>query len=50
MGLRISVDVFSGRPNPTVELDDREAAQLLERLAPVRRTTPARPGATWSRW
>jgi hypothetical protein len=36
MGLKITIDVFSGRPNPTVELDDRQAAGLLERLAPAR--------------
>lgn len=37
MALRITIDVFSGRPNPVVELDDGEAAQVLERLRPVRR-------------
>lgn len=37
MGLRITIDVFSGRPNPVVEVPDDEAAALLERLAPVRR-------------
>jgi hypothetical protein len=43
MGLRITIDVFSGRPNPSVELDDDEAAELLERLAPVRLLEPGEP-------
>jgi hypothetical protein len=43
MGLRVTIDVFSGRPNPSVELDDREGAQLLERLAPVRLLEPGEP-------
>lgn len=34
MGLRITLDVFSGRANPAVELDDREAEPLVERLRP----------------
>jgi len=37
MALRITVDVFSGRPNPTVELEGTEADEALERLRPVRR-------------
>lgn len=40
MGLKITIDVFSGRPNPSVELDDQEAAGLLERLAPARLLEP----------
>jgi hypothetical protein len=43
MGLRITVDVFSGRPNPSVELDDREAQELIERLAPRRLLEPGEP-------
>lgn len=37
MSLRIEIDVFSGRPNPVVELDDRASADLLERIGPGRR-------------
>jgi hypothetical protein len=37
MTIRITVDVFSGRPNPSVELDERESADVLDRLMPLRR-------------
>jgi hypothetical protein len=37
MKLRITVDVFSGRPNPVVELDGRQAAEAVERLRPARK-------------
>lgn len=37
MSIRITIDVFSGRPNPGVELDDRESAEVLDRLMPARR-------------
>jgi hypothetical protein len=43
MGLKITIDVFSGRPNPSVELDDRAAAELLERLTPARLLEPGEP-------
>jgi hypothetical protein len=43
MGLRITIDVFSGRPNPTVELTDAASAELLERLTPRRRLEPGEP-------
>ena len=43
MGIRITLDVFSGRTNPTVELDDHDAAEVLERLAPGRRLEPGEP-------
>jgi hypothetical protein len=36
MSLRITIDIFSGRPNPVIELRGREAAAVLERLAPRR--------------
>jgi hypothetical protein len=36
MALRLEIDVFSGRPNPVVEINDRTAARLLERLGPGR--------------
>jgi hypothetical protein len=34
--LRITIDVFSGRPNPVIELRGKEAAAVLERLTPGR--------------
>jgi hypothetical protein len=37
MALRITVDVFSGRPNPVIKLDDQAAAEVLERLRPAGR-------------
>jgi hypothetical protein len=37
MPVRITIDIFSGRPNPVVELDAKEAKDVLERLKP---TTP----------
>jgi hypothetical protein len=37
MGLRLTLDMFSGRPNPEVELDDRDAERWLERLTPEAR-------------
>jgi hypothetical protein len=36
MALRITIDMFSGRPNPVIEVSDREAAAMLERLRPAR--------------
>ncbi len=52
MALRITVDVFSGRPNPSVVVTGLEERELRERLAPARsgaldRATQARlaPGA-----
>jgi len=32
MTLKITIDVFSGRPNPVIELRGSEARQALERL------------------
>lgn len=37
MPIRITIDIFSGRPNPVVELDGKNAKDVLERLQP---TTP----------
>lgn len=37
MKLRITIDIFSGRENPVIELRGREARAALERLRPVRR-------------
>lgn len=36
MALRITVDVFSGRPNPTVVVSGLEERELRERLSPAR--------------
>lgn len=35
MTLRLTIDAFSGRPNPTVDLTAQEAADLVARLGPV---------------
>src|SRR5260370_12879144 len=43
MSIRITVDVFSGRPNPSVELDERESAEVLDRLMPRRRLGDEEP-------
>lgn len=37
MKLRITIDVFSGRENPVIELSDRDSKAALERLLPERR-------------
>src|SRR4249919_3911871 len=34
MSLRITIDVFSGRPNPFVEVSGRQAKEVLERIKP----------------
>lgn len=35
MPVRITIDIFSGRPNPTVELEGKEAQDALQRLQPA---------------
>lgn len=35
MALRITIDIFSGRPNPVVEIGSKQAAEILERLKPA---------------
>lgn len=37
MALRITIDIFSGRPNPVVELDGKRAGAMLERIQPLQR-------------
>ena len=44
MTIRITVDVFSGRPNPSVELGEDESAEVLDRLMPARRLGEDEPG------
>src|SRR5262245_10453518 len=39
MSLRITVDIFSGRPNPVITVEGRKARDLLERVKPDRRLT-----------
>ncbi len=34
MSLRITIDIFSGRPNPVIEVTGSQAKQVLERLRP----------------
>ncbi len=41
MSLVLELDVFSGRPNPMIELDGEEAWGVLERLHPRERLRPA---------
>ena len=41
MSLRITFDVFSGRPNPSVTLTDAESADLLKRIGAVKATGAA---------
>lgn len=36
MPLRITIDIFSGRPNPVLELSGKEAKEALDRLRPAR--------------
>lgn len=43
MGLRVTIDVFSGRPNPVVDLGAGDAQDLIERLQPARRLEPGEP-------
>jgi len=35
MPVRITIDIFSGRPNPVIELTAKEAQDVLERLRPA---------------
>jgi hypothetical protein len=44
MTLKITIDVFSGRPNPVLELSGSEARKALERLRPVRRLEKGEKG------
>ena len=34
MSLRITIDVFSGRPNPVVEVSGKQEKEVLEHLKP----------------
>jgi hypothetical protein len=37
MALRITIDVFSGRPNPVIALDDDASREVAERIRPADR-------------
>ncbi len=37
MRLRITIDIFSGRENPVIELDRRQSVRALDRLQPMKR-------------
>jgi hypothetical protein len=41
MSVVLQIDAFGGRPNPTIELDDEESKEILERLRPQSRLAPA---------
>lgn len=40
MPLRITIDIFSGRPNPVIELDGAEADEVIARLRPAQQIAP----------
>ena len=42
--LRIEIDIFSGRPNPVVELTERQSRDMLRILAETRRLEAGEPG------
>ncbi|HEU5111446.1 MAG TPA: hypothetical protein VFT95_23130 [Micromonosporaceae bacterium] len=44
MSVKVTLDIFSGRPNPIVVLRDAQARELLERLGPQRRLEQGEPG------
>ena len=41
--LRVEIDIFSGRPNPVIELTGRDASALLDRLRDTRRLEKGEP-------
>ena len=42
--LQVEIDIFSGRPNPVIELTGREARALLDSLGATRRLEKGEPG------
>jgi hypothetical protein len=44
MALRITIDIFSGRPNPVIELTETESTRVLEQLRPDRKLEKGEPG------
>ena len=46
MSVTVTLDIFSGRPNPSWILEDDEARQLLDRIYAAEQRTPLKvPGA-----
>ena len=46
MSVTVTLDIFSGRPNPSWSLEDEEARQLLDRIHAIEQRTPLKvPGA-----
>src|SRR5215211_7536385 len=43
MTVKLTMDIFSGQPNPTVELNGPEAQEVLEHSTPVRRLEAGEP-------
>lgn len=44
MALRVTIDVFSGRRNPVIQLSESESRRIVEQLRPERRLTRQDPG------
>ena len=44
MLLRITIDIFSGRPNPVIELSGKEAREAVDRLRPARKLKTGETG------
>ena len=42
--LRVEIDIFSGRPNPVIELTGSDASALVDRLGKTRRLEKGEPG------
>ena len=40
MPVKITIDIFSGRPNPEVEISGKEAQDMLERLKSAGQQNP----------
>lgn len=45
MSLRITVDIFSGRPNPSIEVSGKEEREILERVKVAKRLRASEMGA-----
>jgi len=41
MALQITIDIFSGRPNPVLEISGKQAREILERVRPAKRLSRA---------
>lgn len=45
MSLRITIDIFSGRPNPVIEVSGKEEREILERVKPAKKLPASDMGA-----